>query len=369
MKKILMLVVALAVSLLSVPANGIAQTQAERELLQLYESRERELSARIDSQKKLDEQQLESVKVSCLSRSLLGDYSAYPVCLRELRELTDQMAQRYRSLEDRLFDARQERLRLERSFITETRTPTPRTAPSISCRNLAMETPLANVRACVDQGSAVAQINLGIMYANGEGVPQDYVEAVRLYRLATDQGAAEAQYNLGIMYANGNGVPEDDVEAARWFRLAADQGVTEAQYNLGIMYANGNGVPEDDVEAARWFRLAADQGFASAQYNIGYMYANGNDVPEDDVEAVRWFRLAADQGDSDAQVSLGISYVLGEGVPKDDVQAYMWFNLAAAQGKATAREARSRIEKSMTREQIAEGQRMSREWIARHPPE
>ena len=51
-----------------------------------------------------------------------------------------------------------------------------------------------------------AQSILGVMYANGRGVPQDYAEAVKWYRLAADQGDAEAQHNLGVMYASGEGV-------------------------------------------------------------------------------------------------------------------------------------------------------------------
>ena len=58
-----------------------------------------------------------------------------------------------------------------------------------------------------------AQISLGIMYANGQGVPQDYAEAVKWFRLAADQGDATAQFNLGIMYAKGQGVPQDYAEA------------------------------------------------------------------------------------------------------------------------------------------------------------
>ena len=60
-------------------------------------------------------------------------------------------------------------------------------------------------------------------------------------RVRAEAGDAEAQYALGVMYANGQGVPQDDTEAGRWYRLAADQGLAEAQYNLGVMYANGNG--------------------------------------------------------------------------------------------------------------------------------
>ena len=115
-------------------------------------------------------------------------------------------------------------------------------------------------------------------------------------------------------------------------------------------------------------RPCAEQGDAMAQYNLGVMYANGEGVPEDDVEAVRWYRLAAEQGDADAQSNLGLMYDHGEGVPEDDVLAYMWWNLAAAQGNANAQGNKDIIEKRMTREQIGEAQRLSREWLAAHPP-
>ena len=58
----------------------------------------------------------------------------------------------------------------------------------------------------------------------GQGVPQDYAEAVKWYRLAAEQGYAAAQYNLGVMYDNGQGVPQDYAEAVKWYRLAAEQG-------------------------------------------------------------------------------------------------------------------------------------------------
>ena len=118
----------------------------------------------------------------------------------------------------------------------------------------------------------------------------------------------------------------------------------------------------------RWYRLAAEQGEAGAQGNLGYMYRNGRGVPEDDVEAVRWYRLAAEQGEAIAQANLGFMYHTGEGVPEDIVLAYMWYNLAAAQGNEIAQENKDRAESRMTQEQIAEAQRMSREWLEAHPP-
>ena len=76
---------------------------------------------------------------------------------------------------------------------------------------------------------------LGSLYLNGDGVPQDYGEAVRWYRLAAAQGHADAYYSLGVRYIFGEGVPQDYAEAVRWFRLAADQGQARAHYNLGVM--------------------------------------------------------------------------------------------------------------------------------------
>src|SRR5262249_49278252 len=71
------------------------------------------------------------------------------------------------------------------------------------------------------------------------------------------QGNAAAQLNLGLLSATGEGVPQDDAEAVKWFRLAAAQGNAGAQFNLGVLYYQGQGVPQDDVQAYKWLTLAA----------------------------------------------------------------------------------------------------------------
>jgi uncharacterized protein len=121
----------------------------------------------------------------------------------------------------------------------------------------------------------------------------DYAAAMRLLRPQANQADAFAQYDLGVMYANGLGVPQDFAEAVKWYRLAADQGDAFAQTNLGLMYNTGEGVPQDYGEAVKWYRLAADQGDASAQTDLAFMYAEGQGVPQDLVQAQEWFTLAA----------------------------------------------------------------------------
>jgi TPR repeat protein len=150
------------------------------------------------------------------------------------------------------------------------------------------------------------------------------------FRALNGQGHAQAQYNLGNMYRRGQGVPQHDAEAVKWLSMAAEQGFAKAQIILGFMYFYGQGVPQDDAEAVRWNRKAAELGFASPQYNLGFMYGNGR------------------------------------GVPQDYVSALMWWNIAAASGHEGAQRDREVMTERMTPDQIAEAQRMAREWMAKY---
>jgi hypothetical protein len=109
-------------------------------------------------------------------------------------------------------------------------------------------------------------------------------------------------------------------------------------------------------------RRVAEEGDLSAQVNLGLRYERGDGVPKDGRQAAQWYRKAAEQGYAMGQNNLGVMYERGDGVPKDLVSAYKWFNLSAAQGLELARANRNLIEKQMSRDQIAEGQRLSREW-------
>ena len=191
-------------------------------------------------------------------------------------------------------------------------------------------------RLSAEQGFHLAQLNLGLLYAEGRGVPRDDAEAVRLYRLAADQGNAHAQSQLGFMYRNARGVPRDLAEALRWFKKSADAGDARGQSNLGAMYAQGLGVTRDDVEAVRLYRLAAEQGNAWAQSQLGFMYRNARGVPRDLAEALRWFKKSADAGNASGQANLGAMYAQGLEVTRDDVEAVRLYRLAAEQGNAWA---------------------------------
>src|SRR5262245_17435394 len=136
---------------------------------------------------------------------------------------------------------------------------------------------MINVRKCIDSlGFAVAMLCSGAVSGNDVadcrtadvllGADSSEVAAA-CHRLA-EQGDARAQFVLGVMYDFGEGVPQDYAEAMRWFRKAADQHLAAAQFGIGSMYDNGQGVPQDYAEAAKWYRKAADQEDANGQYYL-----------------------------------------------------------------------------------------------------
>jgi TPR repeat protein len=220
-------------------------------------------------------------------------------------------------------------------------------------------------RKAAEQNYALAQYSLGWCYAQGHGVAQDYVEAVKWLRKAADQGSAKAQYELGGSYARGQGVATDDAEAVKWLRKAAEQNYALGQYYLGVCYSTGRVVGRDYVEAVKWYRKAAEQNLAEAQYNLGYYYNEGLGTATDYVEADKWYRKAAEQGYAAAQYNLGNRYYRGEGVAKDYVEADKWWLLASAQGNESGKKGVTFLERLMTREQLAEAQKLSRNFTPR----
>ena len=85
-------------------------------------------------------------------------------------------------------------------------------------------------------------------------------------------------------------------------------------------------------------------------------------MPQDYTEATRWYRKAADQGNATAQSNLGTMYDKGQGVTQDYIQAHIWYNLAAARGLKIGRKNRDILAEKMTPAQIAEAQKLAREW-------
>ncbi|MGH7216372.1 MAG: tetratricopeptide repeat protein [Nitrospiraceae bacterium] len=124
----------------------------------------------------------------------------------------------------------------------------------------------------------------------------DYATALREWKPLAEQGDALAQYNLGLLYDNGRGVQKDYAQARQWYEKAAAQGRADAQVNLGILYDYGRSIPQDFKKAMYWYRLSAKQGNDLAQRRLGLMYERGDGVERDIVQAYMWYILGTAGG-------------------------------------------------------------------------
>ena len=116
---------------------------------------------------------------------------------------------------------------------------------------------------------------------------KEFTTALQLFTDLANRGMAEAQINLGMMFESGQGVLQNFDEAIKWYRLAASQGLIKAQeklnllvskaaaaqvnFGLGVAFENGQGVPQDIMEAIRWYQLSADQGLIKAQEKLNLL--------------------------------------------------------------------------------------------------
>ena len=130
---------------------------------------------------------------------------------------------------------------------------------------------------------------------------EDFKKAYELFLIEAKKGNVSAQTNLGTLYATGQGVPHDDIEAVKWFRKAASQGDVIAQRNLGVHYAKGLGAEQNDKDAAKWFTMAAKQGDPLSQISIGIMYELGRGISKNPIVSWAWYTLAKRNGVETAQ--------------------------------------------------------------------
>jgi TPR repeat protein len=180
-------------------------------------------------------------------------------------------------------------------------------------------------------GYSMASNNLGTLYENGQGVPQNFEQAARLYREAAEApGNAAAYFNLGLLYRMGRGVPQDWREAANWYQKAGDAGYADGYANLAALYALSD--PPNYADAAKWAKKAAQGGSAVGSATLGSLYQSGSGIAKDPVLAKHWYEEAAKKGFPDAMYSLGLMYETGEGLPPDPETAAQWMYKAAKQG-------------------------------------
>ena len=186
-------------------------------------------------------------------------------------------------------------------------------------------------RLAADAGNGDAMNYLGLKFADGKGVKQDYGEAMRWYKKAADAGNTDAMANIGQLYQNANGVDMNCDQAMSWYRKSADAGNAPAMLDVGSLYENGQCADKSSDEAMRWYKKAIDTGSTDAMIYMGSLYVNGI---MDYAQGMSWYRKAADAGNSDAMDDIGDLYHSGTGVNMDFAQALTWYRKAADGGSA-----------------------------------
>ena len=172
-------------------------------------------------------------------------------------------------------------------------------------------------------GDADAMLNLGILYAQGHGIPRDNVKAINLLQKASEAllkmgksaQAADVMVRLGRICER----IEDMPEAANWYEKAAANGSFVAMNLLGDMHKKGLGVQQDDKCAAEFYEKAVHEGNADSMCSLGKMYQDGCGVHQNYDEAEKLYLTAAKLGNSKAMRYLGDLYC-SDSVKKPDIE-------------------------------------------------
>lgn len=218
---------------------------------------------------------------------------------------------------------------------------------------------LEYIETAFKQGRPSGIYYMAYLYEEGIGVSQDINQAMELYQGVLEMKELSrydayltdaARTRIGILYVEGQGIPQDYEKALSSFKASAKNGYAVAQYYMGQMYENGYGVDRDYETAYDWYYKAAEQDFAPALNQLGYLFYKGNGVEANLDQAVYYHKLAAMQGYAAAQINLGYLYENGIGVEKDLSTALKYYTMAAEQNNEGAREAVTRVQKQLDEE-------------------
>jgi len=175
-------------------------------------------------------------------------------------------------------------------------------------------------------GMAEAQNNVGVAYANGEGVKRDMQKALHWFNEAANQENSEALCNLGMLFDE---VEKNWKKAFEYFCRAAKKNNPLALCYLGICYKYAIGVKKDLPKAVECFRKSADLGEDEAMWELGNCYYNGDCVKKNSYTAFEWYQKAADLNNPRALHSLGVCFYCGRGAERDDSKAVDYFKRGA----------------------------------------
>ncbi|KAI8091552.1 hypothetical protein BDF21DRAFT_448981 [Thamnidium elegans] len=183
---------------------------------------------------------------------------------------------------------------------------------------------------------AVCQLLIASIYLDEDQYYRpDYNSGMYWLKKAAKNGSATGCLSIGLLYERGNGVEQNYVEAMEWFRKAYEIGGNpETTFRIGNLYYHGDGVERDCKMALFYFQEMVDLVDDGEAYGaMGYIYRSGKDgVPKDEDKAYECFAKAAENGVATAATEIGMRYKEGLNVKKDLKKAYDWYEKGALMG-------------------------------------
>lgn len=196
---------------------------------------------------------------------------------------------------------------------------------------------IAWLEKAADLGTTDAFFKLGVYYFHGEyGCIQSIEKALEYWKLGSNAGHSGCTKNIGLCYKNGEGVPQNFTEAISWFEKAMGQGSIDAMLELGLAYDDNGLTTPDYAKAVGYYAEAYSAGSAHGAYCLGTMYEHGHGVAEDMAKAFELYKYAGEHGHARGMAKTGIFYHDGLGTEKDIAKAVECFEAAKAMGDSDA---------------------------------
>jgi TPR repeat protein len=205
-------------------------------------------------------------------------------------------------------------------------------------------------------GHAGAQLNLGLFHWEGDGVPQDYVQAAKWVRMAADQEEAQGLFLMGAMLSGGLGMKQDHAGALSAYEAAVQKGWAPAMLNLGNMYLYGQGIPKDEMRATDYYRQGAELNHPPCVCNLAANFLLGRGVAKDPSEGMRLMRQAAILGYAVAQMNMAGCLAYGQDCRKSIPLSYAWATIASGASQK-ARDFLASNLAEITEAQVASGEK------------
>ncbi|HVI91203.1 MAG TPA: hypothetical protein VM659_23095 [Dongiaceae bacterium] len=208
-----------------------------------------------------------------------------------------------------------------------------------------------------------AQYNLGRLYETGKGTQQDVATAVQWYQRAGQQDLDVAQQRLVHIFREGEGaVAPNPVESTKWLERLAQGGNVPAMADLGTAYLQGIGVEKNAKIAHDWYLRGATRGSGEALFNLGLLYQSGYAGDPDFKRAADYYMRAANANSGRAMMALGDLYANAQGVSRSMSQALAWYELAADRGVAEAVAKRDSLTRSLADSDVDQANTIAAAW-------